>query len=74
LESENSLICLEEVISRQLEIIAQLERHGHLEPAKLARSLLRQYENSVKNLCARRDWLRKLLGRDFKEGGPKPYR
>jgi hypothetical protein len=74
LEIENSLIRLEEVISRQLEIIAQLERDGHVEPAKLARSLLRQYEDSVKNLCARRDWLRKLLGRDYKEGGPKPSR
>ena len=73
LEIENSLVRLDEVISRQFQIIAELERDdGHAEPARLARSLLRQYEDSFKNLCARRDWLRKLLGRDYKKGGPKP--
>jgi hypothetical protein len=72
LDIENSLVRLDEVISRQFQIIAELERDGHAEPAKLARSLLRQYEDSL--LCARRDWLRKLLGRDYKKGGPNPSR
>ena len=71
LDIENSLIRLDEVISRQLEIISQLEQNGQVEPAKLAKSLLRQYEDSFKNLCVRRDWLRKLLGRDYRGGGPR---
>ena len=68
LDIENSLIRLDEVISRQLEIISQLEQNGQVELAKLAKSLLRQYEDSFKNLCVRRDWLRQLLGRDYRGG------
>jgi hypothetical protein len=72
LEIESSLIRLDEIISRQLKIIAQLENDGQVEPAKLARSLLRQYEFSFENLCTRRDWLRQILGRNYKGGKPKP--
>ena len=72
LEIESSLIRLDEIISRQLKIIAQLENDGQVKPAKLARSLLRQYEFSFDNLCTRRDWLRQILDQNYKGGSPSP--
>jgi hypothetical protein len=62
-ELEKSLVRIDRVIFRQGEIVAELERDGHELPAKLARSLLREFEKSYNLHLARRDWLRKQLGR-----------